>query len=154
MANNYLSFSEMIYDLNDEEQLWWNFETNAERDDLTEEEFEDLQAQWKELGGDYEPGLWPGFNWSLERGSGKTNLWLYAEEYGDLDNLMALVQEFLATFRPNDSFGLTWSEICSKPRIGEFGGGCLFITANEVKTMGSHMALENFKKEREDEIKK
>jgi hypothetical protein len=61
------------------------------------------------------------------------HMWLYAEEGAELDLVAHLVQKFLRKFRPNDCWSLTYATTCSKPRVGEFGGGAVFVTAAEIK---------------------
>ena len=53
-----------------------------------------------------------------------------------------LVQKFLKKFRPADCWPLTYSETCSKPRVGEFGGGALFVTATDVKWQSAFSFIE------------
>jgi hypothetical protein len=65
------------------------------------------------------------------------HLWIYADEYGDQERVAHLIRKFLKTFRPNECWSLTWAETCSKPRVGEFGGGALFVTADEIKWQSS-----------------
>jgi hypothetical protein len=61
------------------------------------------------------------------------HLWLYAEEDGEPGNVAWLVQKFLKTFRPDECWSLTFALTCSRPRPREFGGGAVFITADEMK---------------------
>ena len=60
-------------------------------------------------------------------------MWLYAEEWGDVEHVACLVRQFLLRFRPDRCWSLTYSCTCSKLRVGEFGGGAVFVTADEVK---------------------
>jgi hypothetical protein len=61
------------------------------------------------------------------------HLWLYSEDHAELERVAHIVQKFLKTFRPNDSWSMTYASTCSKPRIGEFSGGALFVTASRVR---------------------
>lgn len=61
------------------------------------------------------------------------HLWVYAEEYGDVSPLAHLVQKFLRRFRPDESWSVTYASTCSKPRVDSFGGGAVFVTADEIK---------------------
>ena len=54
-----------------------------------------------------------------------------------LSLVIPLVRKFLKQFRPDDCWSLTWSETCSKPRVGQFGGGAVFVTASDVAWGGS-----------------
>ncbi|MGA2258340.1 MAG: hypothetical protein ABSG53_27055, partial [Thermoguttaceae bacterium] len=44
-----------------------------------------------------------------------------------------LVHKFLKRFRPDQCWSLTYANTCSKFRVGEFSGGAVFVTANEIK---------------------
>ena len=67
---------------------------------------------------------------TIQGGWGR-HLWVYAEESGSPDNVAWLVQKFLKKFRPDQCWSLTYSTTCSKPRVGEFGGGAVFVTADD-----------------------
>ena len=117
MANNYTQFSETIDNLTPEELEWWNKElaTNSEQ---YEEDYHD---------------------WSDDRDRGtvddavieNNSIWFRAEESGDIDAVVNSVQRFLKAHRPDDYFILTWADSCSRPRVGEFGGGAVFVTADD-----------------------
>ena len=66
------------------------------------------------------------------------HLWLYADESGAVDRVAHLVQKFLKAHRPDESWSLTWAVSCSKPRVGEFGGGAVFVTAEEIGWQDAH----------------
>jgi|3_EtaG_2_1085321.scaffolds.fasta_scaffold02017_9 hypothetical protein len=155
MANNYIEFSEMIHNLNDEEQKYWEKLTDDERIDLSLEEHKKLQIQWESVGGTFENGAWPGFQWSFEsRKDGNKDLWIYVIESGDIDNLAIIIQDFLKVCRPDGYFTLTWAETCSKPRLQQFGGGYLLITKDEIKADNVHNMVYKLKKDWESENEK
>ena len=52
------------------------------------------------------------------------------------------VQKFLKKFRPDQCWSLTYSTTCSKPRVGEFGGGAVFVTANKIKWQNAYDFIE------------
>lgn len=110
MANNCLRFSEQI--------------------DLADE----VQAAWvrKQLGDS------DGFEWEIIDESGKRTLLLFAEESGDPHAVARFVQAFLRRFRPNGSFSLTYAAYCEKPRLGEFGGGAIYVTAESIESFDTH----------------
>lgn len=117
MANNYRQFSEMLLSLTKREKKWLETALDGKstifNSRLKQEGIEDF----------------PNFDWDfLPEG-----FWLYSEEGGDIDHVALLVQEFLKRFRPNHWFGLTWADTCSKPRIGEFDGGYLFVTHDTIQ---------------------
>jgi hypothetical protein len=71
------------------------------------------------------------------------HLWIYADE-GSAPALVAhLVQKFLQEFRPRDCWSLTYSTSCSKPRVGEFAGGAMFVTAAEIKWQSGYEFVEH-----------
>lgn len=164
MANNYLLFSEVIPRLSPEEEQWLNEQLAViyvldgkeyDEDQLPEGQdpdaaeyhgcraFRDMEeddSAWDEL---------PGFEYSFgtdeeedPQGWGR-HLWIYAEEGGVLTRVAHLVQEFLKTFRPKECWSVTYSETCSKPRVGEFGGGAIFVTASEIKWQSSYQFIDN-----------
>lgn len=73
----------------------------------------------------------PEFRWELRDDDGKY-LWIFSEDYGNIEHVEKFVQEFLRRWRPDDCWTMAWSTSCSKPRIAEFGGGALFITKDYV----------------------
>ena len=72
-------------------------------------------------------------------------MWLYAEEWADLERVAHLVQKFLEQFRPEGCWSLSWATTCSKPRVGEFGGGALFVTAEDVTWQNAYDFIEDQK---------
>jgi hypothetical protein len=74
---------------------------------------------------------WPDFDWQLS--TEERELWIYSEESGNLNNVATLAQAFLKRFRPSGYWSFEYAYTCSKPRVGEFGGGGAFITAKEIK---------------------
>jgi hypothetical protein len=152
MANNFIQFSEMIPHLTEEEGRWLKEQlevifihagkeyTEADlpkglsRSDL---EWSGCRA-YRDLDG-FDPAVDEGagfaYAFDLENDdptSWGSHLWVYAEEYGELERLTHLVQKFLKRFRPNRSWSLGYACTCSKPRVGEFGGGAVFVTAERI----------------------
>lgn len=144
MASNYQVFSEIIEKLTTEESKWvFSFLCNYE-DRGTDEE--DLRKWCEDRGLDFDSGdydYWPSFSWKIES---NRDLWLYAEENFDLDNLMFFVHTFLKKFRPLDAFYMTYATYCSKPRIGEFSGGWACMTAYGYECGNAYSAVEELKK--------
>lgn len=69
--------------------------------------------------------------------------WVYAEEYGNLDGLGSCAHVALAVTEDTDTiFTVTWADYCSKPRIGEFGGGWMVIHAGGVEYGNTHDAAD------------
>lgn len=131
MANNYLEFSEIIENLTQAEIEWWENEVKRISDAIEED-----------AEGAYESdSICP--NFYLEKNS--QSVWFHGEECGNPDRVANIVQRFLKQFRPKECFSLTWSCTCSKPRIGEFGGGAVFVTANEIQFYSTDEWVENTK---------
>lgn len=149
MANNYLQFSEVLPDLAPDQLEWLRIEFSGPPfPDLTDiGEQEAFARQWFVERGFTDPGshgsfydmagCWPGFEYQLRDGADIGELWVYAGEFAELDQLADIIQRFLRRFQPDGCFGLTWAETCSKPRVGEFGGGAVFVTAKSVKWMST-----------------
>lgn len=137
MANNYLQFSEVIPDLKKEEIEWieialkdysGEFNENLEPSALFSQLPDDIRKLHKELHPDVSDFL--DFGWKVTE---EPTLWLYAEEYGNIEQVATFVGAFLAKFRPTETFEFSWAVWCSKLRIGEFGGGTALVTADWTK---------------------
>ena len=129
MADNYQLFSEMISGLTADEAEWIErmLGCDPEEPSILEEAGFDL----KEIDLEY----WPGFESELRNAEGE--FWLYGDEYANVSHAGEFVRAFLAKFRSDQCWSLTWAETCSKPRVGEFGGGGLFVTAKEVTALNA-----------------
>ena len=112
MANNYLQYSFAVSNLTPEEA------------DTLEEAFQLATAEEDEP----DCGGLSGTNWSL----GGRELWVRAEEYGDPGAIAELLQVWLEKLNSDRVIGFTWAETCSKMAIGEFSGGGVIITKDEV----------------------
>ncbi len=128
MANNYLQFSETIDKLTENEKKWWEaklaeLEGFNDMDDTTEEQ-EYLGYLVSQL--------------RIEDNS----VWVVGEESGDIELIADVVQEFLKAHRPDGYWNATWACTCSKMRIGEFGGGGVFVTAENQQWFNPHTQIE------------
>jgi len=135
MANNYLQFSEMITKLTPDETKWWADKIKAE-DELRE------RSNSGEATEDEEEYICSGELHIDFENDGK-NVWLHGDEFGSVDRLAAVVQAFLIACRPKSCFSATWAEYCSKPRIGEFGGGGVFVTATDIQYFNPSADINN-----------
>ena len=164
MANNYTQFSEVLADLTDEEMSWLKGQLEIicvvdgqEYQDIDLPEGIDREkATWHGCRGlrdfpDYDPSFIeePEFRFEFEEhdddGEWGRNLWIYSEDYGNIDQVCHFVQKFLKQFRPNDCWSLTFSATCSKPRIGEFSGGAVFVTAETIRWDNAEAFIEREK---------
>jgi hypothetical protein len=130
MANNWITFSEVIPHVTPNEETWIREQLD---DESLAEESSRSRLAWQPDGDS------AGFEWSVEDdhdtpdGWGR-RLWLRAEESGNPLDVAAFVQAFLRAFRRDQTFALTWAESCSKLRVGAFGGGAVFVTAESIET--------------------
>ncbi|KKN91210.1 hypothetical protein LCGC14_0220780 [marine sediment metagenome] len=132
MANNYMEFSEAIENLTPKELEWWTNEWDRvidAYDDNPENADDDSLCQ----------------DFSVQKD--EKLVWFHDDESGNPDKIGNVVQRFLKQFRPNECFWLTWASWCSKPRIGEFGGGAIFVTADEIKWHNAHTWTEQMREE-------
>ena len=151
MANNYLQFSEVIPQLTTQEADWLRaqlevvcvFGEHEHPEDKLPPGLDRDKADWIGCRAyrdmlDYDPNYgWDlGFEYDFSLDGRDQvwgrHLWLYADESGAVDRVAHLVQKFLKALRPDESWSLTWAVSCSKPRVGEFGGGAVVVTAEEI----------------------
>lgn len=147
MADNFLQFSETLPNLTAEEAAWLEgqlqpivafgdrefpeddpaISTLLGNPDYSGPRFlrddPDFDCRYDEL--DFE------FAFQDEREA--RSLWLYADTYGNPEHVAWLVHKFLKRFRPDQCWSLTYTNTCSKPKVGEFSGGAVFVTAAEVQ---------------------
>jgi hypothetical protein len=151
MANNYLQFSEVLPHLTDREIEWlkaqlqriYVFQGRQYSEDELPPQLLPESADWAgcrvfldmlEYDAEFDEGAGFEYEFHLEPDADLgRHLWLYAEESGYVSRVTHLVQKFLRNFRPKDCWSLTYALTCSKPRVGEFGGGAVFVTATEIK---------------------
>lgn len=63
----------------------------------------------------------------------ETGLWVFAEEYGDIERLAEIIAEFQTHFKREESIILTYAQWCSKMRLDEFGGGAVAIYKGSIE---------------------
>ena len=160
MADNYLQFSEVLANLTGPEEAWLEEQLQPIRvfgdkeypEDAVPAELADTETDWSGIrflrdNLDHDPD-WDvlGFDYYFhddnDPGGWGRHLWLYAEESGNADYVAWLVHKFLKYFRPDQCWSLTYAATCSKPRVGEFGGGALFVTAAEIKWQNAYSFIE------------
>ena len=147
MANNYLQFSEIIDHLTTDEEAWLcrqmdhiyvfgdheysegSMPTDLDPDDA---DWDGIRAWRNQEDIEFPDEMGFGYQFDDDGSDGRL-LWIYGEEYGEVERVAGLVQQFLRHFRPDRCWSLTYSWTCSKLRVGEFGGGAVFITADAMK---------------------
>lgn len=135
MAQNYMQFSEVIDNLTVEEHDWFK-KALALNDDGCYDDGVETPAWWDDSTESF------GFEYDL----GQSEIQFYSEEYGNIDTVQALVSEFISLFRKDYVFTLSWSESCSKMRVGEFGGGGMIVSLDETRFMNVWGWLQSEKK--------
>jgi hypothetical protein len=149
MADNYLEFSQTLTELTAEEADWLEQQLQpvvvfGDREFAEDDPAIKTMAAYPSYEGPRFLRDHPDFDYQCdERGfeckftrdvnDGSRNLWLYAECCGSPGYVAWLVQKFFKQFRPSQCWSLTYACTCSKPRVGEFSGGALFVTAAEIK---------------------
>ena len=128
MADYYTHFSDIIGDLSHEEEDWCK--SHLER--LESLEDNDECEQMTKMYLDVECA--PDFSWEIIKGDdGKSGLWICdSGGGGDIFHVEVFVKEFLRVWRPSSCWSMTWAMTCSKPRIGAFTGGAIFVTKDAV----------------------
>lgn len=76
-------------------------------------------------------GLCLGFDFSIQ----DDGLWVSSMDYGSPEVLSEIVQYYLRKFGHKEKWVLRWSSSCSKPRVGEFGGGAVIVSADKIEYM-------------------
>ena len=161
MANHYLNFSEVIDHLRDDEADWLRQQLQVvhvfgETEYAAGEVPEHLASETADWIGcrayrdmeAYDPdcGEPVGFEYRFSEDDTDETwgryLWLYAEEWGDVERVAHLVRTFLNRFRPDACWALTYAAVCSQPRVSEFGGGAVFVTADEIRYHNAHEFVE------------
>jgi hypothetical protein len=156
MADNYLEFSEVLAHLSPQEEAWLREqlefvyvvgEQEYTQDTLPADldpEKADWQGcrAWRDLPDCEEDGE-IGFHYEFHddhrtADSWGRHLWFCTDGWGDPWRVAHPVQKFLKQFRPKDSWSITYAISCSKPRVSEFGGGGIFVTAAETKAYDAH----------------
>lgn len=104
MANNYCQFSEMIACEGIQKEAL--LERLVEADDAEEGPACEYEAD-------------------------KDGVWIHSEDNCNLEMLVGILACWQKDYGLEDALGLTWSNTCSAPRLGEFGGGGVVIHKGE-----------------------
>jgi hypothetical protein len=157
MADYFTHFSEVIPHLKPEEEAWLReqlecvqvFDGHEYPLENTPPHLASREPEWRgcrflrdiEDADDYHD-YGPGFDYEFvddddPDGWGR-HLWLHDEDGARLATVVHLVQKFLRRFRPRDSWSLTYAHVCLAPRVGEFGGGGIVVTADEDFWLDAH----------------
>ncbi len=174
MANQYLEFSEVLPNLTAEEETWLKeqletihvFGDKEYTEDMLPKEFDAEKSDWSGVRAWYDMEEQPdspidhGFCYEFHDDDPEENwgrhLWFYTEEWGYPELVAHLVQKFLRQFRAGDCWSLSYAVTCSKPRVSEFGGGAVFVTANDIQYFSDgdfrEKAREAFEKTKQSDV--
>lgn len=151
VSNSYLQFCEALSLKSPEEEAWFRRYLDASN--------MDDESNWD---GDFNPKtdeakFWaPVLNEDEESMAcfesrfadidGKRCLVVYSEDHANTDHIAKLVQHFFREMRPEgkDGFTLSWAETCDKSLPGQFGGGALFVTKDEVHYLSTWQWLSDW----------
>jgi hypothetical protein len=142
MANNYLQMSES-YALNEAQAAWvqkfmedcWLYEGGQDLDPDSPEgkRFLAMVDPNEESDDLSDLAVRAANHFTLERDrDGKASLWIHGDEYVNVDVVTMVLSTMLEETASDDVMTGTWAETCSKPRIGEFGGGWFAVAAKRI----------------------
>lgn len=144
MSNSYTMLSMAVSIRSPKEYEWWNqlCDTNLQFK-FFRKNFESYMLEWNNCKEKHCPSvcfdceadcLPHGLNFEIQEDSkDKKYIWIYAEENGDVEVLVAILQLFLKECRPTGKIGFTWANTCSRPLLNSFDGGGCNITAKGVR---------------------
>lgn len=143
MANNYCSFSAMLPLKTKKEREWVNKAFEEIQDALDEELTGETDPATKKWARDWTKNYESlGFDTELQ----DEGLWIYTEESGNVDAVADFVRMFLREFHPDKFWKMTWACTCSRPKIDEFDGGALMVTADTISFMNATKWFRQMKK--------
>jgi len=147
MANNYLQFSTAITKLTEKEIEWCKKRLEELRHtpgDSGPGEDEELDFKNPDADNYYELQRHEScadFDYHFQKDEGDDVLWFNGESGGNVEDVGEFIREFLSDNRPGECAWFEWAETCDRPRIGEFGGGAVFITSDSLEFLStSHWA--------------
>ena len=90
----------------------------------------------------------------LKNRESDTELHLYDDETAEPYQLAVFIQIVLKKFDLPDKIGFHFANTCNKPLTDAYGGGCYFVTKDNIKWWSSYDALDQFEKESSKEEQK
>lgn len=123
--NTYLQFSQVMPHLKDEEVAWLMKYVEHRHRGL------DIEGHEHDFDDD---GPFPNFGFKILRSKEWGQYaWFYASQAGDIAQVAETVQEFIKALRPTSSFSMTWADYADTLQPGQFDGGAIFVTADDIK---------------------
>lgn len=133
MANNYRQFS-FALKLKSKKEVEW-FKKRLDKARESEDDYGDMH--------DFDAVVYP----TSPEDKNEPHVWFTdTGEYGNIDHIVIIVQEYLAKFNPKGYFLMTWADYCSKHRLDEFGGGFCIVMANRTAWSDEHKVVEKVAK--------
>jgi hypothetical protein len=68
----------------------------------------------------------------VEPDNGVSGIWVHTEESGDPGALAEVIAEWQRKFKSKEEVIISYALTCSKPRLGEFGGGAILIYRGKI----------------------
>jgi hypothetical protein len=136
MANNYTQFSFGIAGwpksaIDHVLALAAAVDALGQEDDVPSDTPDDLAARAAEIAESYSRGTDAQFDLDGD------DLIIYSEESGCVGAVVDILQHAMATHGIAKPVVIEYADTCSKMRVGEFGGGCVVVTADETEWMDS-----------------
>lgn len=94
--------------------------------------FQQLRAEDQEVD---EPQV-SGFDLSVQDGPDNSILWIRDDEHGDIEQVISFVLRLAVDLDLSGLWGFEYSNTCSRPRLGAFGGGAHVIDLGARTTIG------------------
>jgi len=138
MANNYCEASFAVQATTEEREIWQKIvgiatilltdylEEDEKLTELQKEEYDPvLIGQVRAVAKEFED--WGTFDVNFDEDG--DSLWFHHDESFNMDQAAAFLSLWLKLTENDKSIVATWANTCSKPRVDEFGGGAVVITA-------------------------
>jgi hypothetical protein len=154
----YIQFSEVIDNVTSEELEWFNKEVHPPyREENWDDEKIQTWMQERRIVDLDDIEYYPSFDFKVTtKWDVPTNIWIFSDDScsGNVDHVAELMQRFLRKFRPDDCFYLGWCCYCSRPAVGEAGGGAIFVTADGIKSVSSFGMIDEWRRDHEKKYTK
>jgi hypothetical protein len=132
MANNYRQAS-FTFKATNEQAAWLLYVHESmilARDEPSEPRDPEIAALYDLLMDEDQP-----YSADIEHGAiTGGGVWVHDDgEWIDVEYVAKLLQAWLKHFDINEPIAFEWAETCSKPRVGEFGGGACIVTQDAIQ---------------------
>lgn len=121
----FLQFSQIIPNLTDDEVRWLMTYVEHRHRGL------DMAGATHDFDDDHK---FPNFGFQIMLGNQTQYAWFYSDKDADIAQVAEMAQEFLKANRPSGCFSLTWADYPDTLRPGQFDGGAIFVTSEDIRT--------------------